>query len=639
MDQEETAGTAGDVAKVFLSYASEDRDKVQLIAQAIERQGWSTFWDTKLIPGDQYRDVLHRELDAAGCVLVLWSRHSVGSRWVRDEASRGAKRGVLVPARIDDVEIPLGFGEAHTANLIEWDGRLSGTGLDQLLVGVERVLSGGGTPPRRRPREDLRSWLRRQLTLRSLRARIYALLGIVGLLLGLVLGILEFKERFIDDPPGPPVMTGDFNVAVTQFGELAEDGQAVESVEGAGLADSLFRELEEAVAELPSSTFQIRVQSPEVNGALVGGTRQARADEAAELAEEIGAHLVIYGTLQISDAGSTFEPEFYLALGDFGDEDLAGQYGLGTPIHVDGNATLTAYREVLRTRLLSRTEALAQFVIGLTRYTQAKFSEAKTHFEAAAANDAWKDEDGKEVAYLFLGNIQGRLGNLDAAEKSYAEALGLEPDYARAQIGAAEVLRAKSCEKESRKGLDLALELYDTAVKAPIQSPHADVATKASIGRARSYQCLITLGETAHADRGVESLVDEVAREFRAVIADFESPNRRVRELAAEAHAGLGLLYLQDPGDDVATSLRRAADEYSLAIEISEFPDRDAVFYRTLGFISDQLNDCEKAVRYYDRAIEHYDRAIELSRDSEEIAGYEHERRQVQAGLTDGTCG
>jgi hypothetical protein len=52
---------------------------------------------------------------------VVWSRASTEKAWVIDEASRARSLGTpVVPIRIDPVDLPLGFGDLHTFDLIEW---------------------------------------------------------------------------------------------------------------------------------------------------------------------------------------------------------------------------------------------------------------------------------------------------------------------------------------------------------------------------------------------------------------------------------------------------------------------------------------------------------------------------------------
>src|SRR5262249_46783184 len=61
---------------------------------------------------------IEQALETARCVIVLWSKASVSSNWVKDEAHEGAKRRILVPVLIDEVQIPIGFRRIHAVRLV-----------------------------------------------------------------------------------------------------------------------------------------------------------------------------------------------------------------------------------------------------------------------------------------------------------------------------------------------------------------------------------------------------------------------------------------------------------------------------------------------------------------------------------------
>lgn len=73
-------------------------------------------------------------------MLVVWTKTSVESEWVREEADRGKRRRRLVPVRLDDVEPPLGFGQIQAADLIGWDGTRTAPGFGQLLDDIASIL-------------------------------------------------------------------------------------------------------------------------------------------------------------------------------------------------------------------------------------------------------------------------------------------------------------------------------------------------------------------------------------------------------------------------------------------------------------------------------------------------------------------
>jgi serine/threonine-protein kinase len=131
---------------VFISYKAEDRRRVQPLVQALQADGYSVWWDQHIGAGDEWRQTIERQLDAAKCVIVAWSNHSVGpeGQFVRDEATRAQQRRVYVPVAIDDVRLPLGFGESHATSLRGWRGDPSDPRYQTVLSAVRRI-AGGGT--------------------------------------------------------------------------------------------------------------------------------------------------------------------------------------------------------------------------------------------------------------------------------------------------------------------------------------------------------------------------------------------------------------------------------------------------------------------------------------------------------------
>ena len=113
------------MSDVFLSYKSEDREIAHKIAEVIEQKGYSVWVDRIIPPGKEFYKVIKKEIDAASCVVVLWSNRSIESIDVKTEAKAGFAREILIPVLIENVKPPFEFTLIEAANLVEWDGTSS----------------------------------------------------------------------------------------------------------------------------------------------------------------------------------------------------------------------------------------------------------------------------------------------------------------------------------------------------------------------------------------------------------------------------------------------------------------------------------------------------------------------------------
>jgi len=132
------------MSDVFVSYKAEDRRRVQPLVQALEAEGFSVWWDAQIGGGSAWRRSIETELAEAKCVVVVWSKRSVGpaGEFVQDEATRAKRRNVYLPVTIDKVEPPLGFGETQALPLRKWSGDRSDSQYRALLGAIEAMVHG-----------------------------------------------------------------------------------------------------------------------------------------------------------------------------------------------------------------------------------------------------------------------------------------------------------------------------------------------------------------------------------------------------------------------------------------------------------------------------------------------------------------
>jgi hypothetical protein len=129
------------MADIFLSYAEEDRETAGRIARLLEAQGWSVWWDRRIPGGKTWREVIQLALQDMRCMVVLWSRSSVTSFWVNEEAEEGRMRQQLMPILIERVVPPIGFRGVQAIDLVDWDGSPEAPSVRQLIGDVTPLLT------------------------------------------------------------------------------------------------------------------------------------------------------------------------------------------------------------------------------------------------------------------------------------------------------------------------------------------------------------------------------------------------------------------------------------------------------------------------------------------------------------------
>lgn len=216
---------------VFLSYSREDLPAARRYADALEREGFSVWWDATLKPGEVYDKATERALDGARAVVVLWSKRSVESRWVRSEATSADRNGTLLPVMIEPCRRPIQFELMHSVDLSAWKGATDDSTWQSLVASIRQLVArSGALPP---PVTGIPKGRRRRV--------VPALAAVLGIAL-LAAGLMHLLEVSKSGPAIVPAAAP--SIAVLPFANLSADKE--QEYFSDGLSEELLNQLAQA---------------------------------------------------------------------------------------------------------------------------------------------------------------------------------------------------------------------------------------------------------------------------------------------------------------------------------------------------------------------------------------------------------
>jgi hypothetical protein len=204
------------MAHIFISYAREDQSRVAPLAKALEELNWTVFWDRTIPTGKTWRQVIDEALGEASSVIVAWSKSSVKSTWVLEEADRGREGKKLIPILIDNVKPPLGFGEIQTADLVNWEPGQSSAEFEKFIDDISAMVGpsikgvGKGEPKKVRndePETEMPSRKAAFFSNKYMAAAYKQLAIVIAILVGIGLAIIAIWQS-VDWNPVTLVLVG-----------------------------------------------------------------------------------------------------------------------------------------------------------------------------------------------------------------------------------------------------------------------------------------------------------------------------------------------------------------------------------------------------------------------------------------------
>ncbi|MCY7281248.1 MAG: TIR domain-containing protein [Sphingomonas bacterium] len=250
---------------IFLSYAHADGKRAQQLAAALTARGYMVWWDTLIEGGASFAKSIREALEAADAVVVLWSKTSVESDWVADEAAQGRDRKRLVPLSLDGSLPPLGFRQYQTIDLSGWRGKAAAAQVDSIDRAIGAAI--GGTPGVQRvaqaPTVDRRSAL--------------LIAGGAGVALAGGGALYAWRDNWFG--PG----AGERTIAVLPFKNLSGDTAQ------AYLSDGLTEEVRAALT---------RNAGLQVLAATTSNTARDHQEGATQIAGKLGVAHLLEGSVQ-----------------------------------------------------------------------------------------------------------------------------------------------------------------------------------------------------------------------------------------------------------------------------------------------------------------------------------------------------
>ena len=312
---------------IFLSYSREDDATATRFAQELERLGFSVWWDQALRSGEAYDEVTERALREAKAVVVLWSRHSVHSRWVRSEATIADRLHTMVPVMIEPCDRPVMFELTQTTDLTHWKGDVNDKAWRAVVDDVRQLVgrSDAGVQPALE-------------ALRKVRSRLFRPALVAALLLLLAAGawlFIEGRDRFL-----APNSSGPLTIAVLPFVDLTPAGSDTP------LAEGLAEEVTNWLAQIPD----LRVVSRTSSFMFKGANQDVR-----NVGRQLGATYVIEGSVR--RGGNQVRVTVQLVAAADGYHLWSKSYDVpdGDALHIE-DAVSRSVAESLNARLSAETE-------------------------------------------------------------------------------------------------------------------------------------------------------------------------------------------------------------------------------------------------------------------------------------------
>lgn len=443
------------MADIFISYASEDRGRVRPLADALQARGFNVWWDRSLASGQDYTAVIERELGKARAVIVVWTKSSVASTFVRDEAGRARDDGRLVPVTLDSVQLPLGFGAFQAEDFTRWNGGANAPQMQVLEEALKAKLEGRDVNAGEVARK------RRRL---MARVRLVSVLTVIALIVAIAAG-----GRYLFDPPTPEVTEADLRAELLRLlaeGRLTPEQaiQLAQILESGALGETQNASLSPMDSAAPGAESETAAPSGVTEAAFDAAARETYREAFMALSQHPAAEVRL-ATAQMSQPDARqaamqtlwtyaqsnpddpLRDQIYLLCGSVGEAnaDPLGQRALEVAANIatnDPDVWLMLSRSYARADRIGQAEGAALVSQAVEAQAEGQTEVAEQRLQAALPNLTAPEVRAPVISNL--GQIAESRNDWSSASARYAEAYRLREQTVRQRptAGAASELQA-----------------------------------------------------------------------------------------------------------------------------------------------------------------------------------------------------
>lgn len=445
------------MADIFISYVSEDRNRVRPLAEALQERGFNVWWDRSLAAGQDYTAIIEKELKTAKAVIVVWTQSSTNSTFVRDEAGRARDEGRLVPVMLDNVQIPLGFGAFQAEDFTRWNGGANAPQMQLLVEVLSAKLSG---------RDVNTAEIERRRRKLGTRIRIVSLLTVIALIAGIAWVVNDFVRP---DPPAPDLRAELLRLLAE--GQLTPEQaiQLAEILEAGALGETQSASIDGSAPSTRGADSEMAPSAITMDGVVTEASFEATASEAYRAAfTALAAHpdaQVRLAVAQMSSANTRdaamqtlwtyaqahpddpLRDEIYLLCGSVGEANAnpLGQRALeqATSLRTRDPAVWRMLsRSYERTNRSAEAQAAAQVSEGVEAQNTGNTAEAEARLQRALPQ--LSSAQLRAPVASELGQIAEQRGDFTAASARFSQAYTAREEVAQAapDSAAADVLQA-----------------------------------------------------------------------------------------------------------------------------------------------------------------------------------------------------